>query len=164
MVGTVVHASRHFLTYIQEHGVQIKSAKYGNIDGWKPDRSAFKDPSFSFCCSENFIVVKSVNEAADRPYSYVFLTTKAIPELLTTPRILEPLLSSPYADEFPQPVYVLLQNGLNVEVDLYLAAKKLGKEEPRIISVSVFIAANLLAPNVVEHGNFVSTTEVSKAL
>ena len=47
-MGAVVHASRHFLIYIQEHGVQFKSAKYGNIDGWKPDRSAFKDPLFSF--------------------------------------------------------------------------------------------------------------------
>ena len=109
-------------------------------------------------------VVKSVGEAADRPYSYVFLTTKAIPELLPTSRILEPLLCSPYADTFPQPIYILLQNGLNVEVDLYHAAKKLGKGEPRIISAALFIATNLLAPNVVQHGPVVSTTEVSKTL
>ncbi|KAG6811918.1 hypothetical protein H0H92_005249 [Tricholoma furcatifolium] len=119
---------------IQEHGIRFESAKYGTITGWRPHR-----------------VVRSVNEAADRPYSYVFVTTKAIPERSSTPSILKPLLSAPYKDEHPQPTYVLLQNGLNVEVDLYHAIKELGKE-PSIVSTALWINTNLLEPNVVEHG------------
>jgi len=49
----------------------------------------------------------------------------------------------------------LLQNGLNIEVDLYRAIKALGKSgEPRIINAGVYVFANLIAPNVVEHGPF----------
>ncbi|KAG6856710.1 hypothetical protein H0H87_001499 [Tephrocybe sp. NHM501043] len=65
--------------------------------------------------------------------------------------ILEPLLSVPYANVHPQPTYVLLQNGLHVEADLYQAIKQLGKE-PSIISTALYINTNLLEPNVVEHG------------
>ncbi|KAG5645155.1 hypothetical protein DXG03_006779 [Asterophora parasitica] len=78
------------------------SAKYGEITGFRPDR-----------------LVRSVAEAADRSYAYVLVTTKAIPERVTTPAILKPLISSPYADKHPQPTYVFLQNGLNIEADLY---------------------------------------------
>jgi 2-dehydropantoate 2-reductase len=101
-------------------------------------------------------VARSVAEAADRPYSYVFVTTKAIPERLTTPALLKPLLSAPYVDAHPQPTYVLLQNGLNVEIDLYHSIKELGKGEPSIVSTALWIGANLLGPSVVEHNNFVS--------
>ncbi|KAG6917737.1 hypothetical protein DXG01_001273 [Tephrocybe rancida] len=118
----------------KDHGVRFQSAKYGVITGWRPDR-----------------LVRSIKEAADRPYSYVFVATKAIPERTSTPSILKPLLSAPYAEQYPQPTYVLLQNGLNVEVDLYHAIKQLGKE-PSIISTALRINTNLLKPNVVEHG------------
>ena len=101
------------------------------------------------------IVVKSVDEAIDQQYDHVFLT-KAIPELASTPRILKALLSAPYTERFSQPTYVLLQNGLNIEVDLYQAAKSLGQGEPNIISTAVYTVANLLAPNVVQHGPSVS--------
>ncbi|KAG6860410.1 hypothetical protein C0995_011481 [Termitomyces sp. Mi166 len=120
---------------IQEHGVRFESAKYGIINEWRPDR-----------------MLNSVEEAADRPYSYVFLASKAIPERTTTPDVLEPLISAPYADEYPQPTYVLLQNGLGVETDLYHAIKQIGKE-PSIVSTALWINTNLLQPNVVEHGN-----------
>src|SRR4051794_16677562 len=48
-----------------------------------------------------------------------------------------------------------MQNGLNVEVDLYHALKSMGKGEPRIISAAIYIATNLVDKNVVEHGDFV---------
>ncbi|KAG6907599.1 hypothetical protein DXG01_008217 [Tephrocybe rancida] len=118
----------------KDHGVRFESTKYGVITGWRPDR-----------------LVRSIMEAADRPYSYVFVTTKAIPERASTPSILKPLLSVPYAEQYPQPTYVLLQNGLNVEVDLYHAIKQIGKE-PSIVSTALWINTNLLKPNVVEHG------------
>ena len=53
-MGAVVHVSRHFpVIYIQEHGVQIESVKYGNIDGWRPDRGAFGGSLFSFAVLES---------------------------------------------------------------------------------------------------------------
>ena len=100
-------------------------------------------------------VCSSVAQAADQPYSHVVVTTKAIPELIRTHTLLAPLLSPTYSDMYPQPTYVLFQNGLNVEVDLYDAIKKLGKSEPKIISTAVFIATNLISGNVVEHSHFV---------
>jgi hypothetical protein len=100
-------------------------------------------------------VCKSVTGAADQAYSYVFVTTKAIPEITKTPDILKPLLSSPYADIYPQPTYVVVQNGLNVERELYEALVKLNKAPPRIIGTALYILANILSPNVVEHDSFV---------
>jgi 2-dehydropantoate 2-reductase len=84
------------------------------------------------------------------------VATKAVPELTRTPKLLEPLLSAPYADKYEQPTYVLLQNGLNVEVDLYKAVQALGKGTPKIVSAAVWIGTNLSALNVVKHGDFVS--------
>ena len=97
----------------------------------------------------------SVAHASDRPYGYVFVTTKAIPELIRTPTLLSPLLNPPYSDTYAQPTYVLLQNGLNVEANLYDAIKKLGKGEPKIVGTAVYIGVNLIGDNTVEHGDFV---------
>ena len=87
---------------------------------------------------------------------YVMVATKAVPDLIQTSKILEPLLSPDYVAQFSQPTYILLQNGLNVEVDLYNSLKGLGRGEPSIISTAVWILTNLLAPNVVEHSDYVS--------
>ena len=54
----------------------------------------------------SFSVCRSVEAAADRRYSYVILTTKAIPEGTKTCHIVAPFLSSKYNEHFPQPVYV----------------------------------------------------------
>ncbi|KAI0351287.1 6-phosphogluconate dehydrogenase C-terminal domain-like protein [Trametes cingulata] len=119
-------------------GMEFRSRKYGNIQGWRPDR-----------------LFPNIEQALDRPYDYVLVANKAIPEIQRTPALLRPLLSPPYADAHPQPTYVLFQNGLNVEVDLYEALKKLRPdEEPRIISTAVWIGTNLLEKNVVEHNEF----------
>jgi len=118
-------------------GVHFQSAKYGEIKGWKPDR-----------------LCNSVAEAADRPYSYVLVTTKAIPELVKTSQILQPLLSPAYLEKFPQPTYVLMQNGLNVEVNLYNTLKAGGVDKPKILTSAVWIGTNLSAPNFVQHNDF----------
>lgn len=101
-------------------------------------------------------VVKSVTEAADRQYSYVVLTTKAVPEITKTPSVLDALLSPPYTDKHTQPIYVLLQNGLGVERDLYGSVKTLAQGDPKIISTVVWIATNLAGKNQVSHNHFVS--------
>ena len=49
-----------------------------------------------------------------------------------------------------------MQNGLNVEVDHYNALKAAGIDNPKILSTAVWIGTNLLAPNVVQHNDFVS--------
>lgn len=50
-----------------------------------------------------------------------------------------------------------MQNGLNIEVDLYNALKTLKpEEEPRVINTSVYIGTRLLQKDVVEHNFFVS--------
>ena len=105
-------------------------------------------------------MLNSVSEASDRPYSHVVLTTKAIPELQRTPDLLAPLLSAPYATRYPQPTYVIMQNGLGVERDLYEALKKLKPdEEPKIIGTAVWIGTRLLDKDIVEHNEFVSCTQ-----
>ncbi|KAF4603176.1 hypothetical protein EYR38_003586 [Pleurotus pulmonarius] len=98
-------------------GVQFKSKKFGEIKDWKPDR----------LCS-------TVTNAADQAYDYVVVATKAVPELRLTPEILSPLLSPEYTNRFAQPTYVLMQNGLNVEKDLYNAIRRLNQEKPSIVS------------------------------
>jgi len=122
---------------IKDKGVHFKSSNRGDIDGWRPYR-----------------LVRSVDEAANQAYSYVVVATKAIPDRFTTPSLLRPLLSSPYVDKYPQPTYVLFQNGINVEIDLYHAIKKLGKGEPRIISAAVYIFSNTQGPRIVEYIDF----------
>ncbi|KAF8805558.1 6-phosphogluconate dehydrogenase C-terminal domain-like protein [Phlegmacium glaucopus] len=133
---TVVARSNYDI--VNNEGISFQSQKYGEINGWKPDR-----------------LCRSVVEAADKQYSYVIVTTKAIPELNKTSKILEPLLSPPYTQNFAQPTYVLLQNGLNVEIDLYLALKEIGNGTPRILSAAIWILTNILSPvNIVEHGDY----------
>ena len=140
-------------------GIHFKSAKYGEINAWKPDRreSFFFEGGSNYWMTISISVCKSVAEAADRQYSYVLVTTKAIPEISKTSRILQPFISPAYLEKFPQPTYVLMQNGLNVEVDLYNALKLAGVDNPKILSTAVWIGTNLLAPNVVQHNDFVIT-------
>lgn len=93
-------------------------------------------------------------EAADRAYDYVIVTTKAIPDVMRTPQLLAPLLTPEYVAKYDQPIYVILQNGLNVEVDLFAAVKALGKQ-PRMLGSALYINANQLKGDLVEHSDFV---------
>ncbi|THH30314.1 hypothetical protein EUX98_g3892 [Antrodiella citrinella] len=122
---------------VKERGMDIQSLKYGEHKGWRPYR-----------------IFKSINEAADRAYSHVVLVTKMIVELETNSQLLEPLLSPAYTEKFSQPVYVLMQNGMNIEVDLWNAVKALNQETPRIIGTSVYIGSKLLDKHIVEHSDF----------
>lgn len=96
-------------------------------------------------------VFRTVAESADRPYSYVIVTTKALPEITPTSALLAPLLAD--KGSYPLPTFVLLQNGLSVEKELYEAIKKLGRGEPRIISTALWIGTNVLEGNIVDHSH-----------
>ncbi|PPQ77923.1 hypothetical protein CVT25_015398 [Psilocybe cyanescens] len=137
-LARVTAVARSNFDIVNKEGIRFQSRKYGDIKGWRPDR-----------------LCKSVADAADRPYSYVLVTTKAIPELVRTSQILAPLYSKEYRAQFAQPTYVLIQNGLNVEMDLYKALKTHSQtDNPKIISTALWIGTNLLMPNVVEHSDF----------
>ena len=77
--------------------------------------------------------MRTVEEAADRQYAYILCATKCIPEVLSTPTILQPLLSylsdHPVATPSPTTV-VLLQNGVGIEDDLiaYLTSENLSSQ------------------------------------
>ena len=68
-------------------------------------------------------------------------------------------------ERFKAPVFVLLQNGLGIERDLYAAieeahsneeAKGMVKEKAKIVTTALFIGTNMVGANVVEHNDFVS--------
>jgi 2-dehydropantoate 2-reductase len=125
-------------------------------DGGQADvRSPHRSPLEHTANQDIRTVFNAVADASDRPYSHVVITTKAIPDVTTTTKLLAPLLTAPYADLNPQPTYVFIQNGLDAEKDVYEAIKALGKGEPKIISTALYIAANLVEGNVVNHGDFV---------
>ena len=106
----------------------------------------------------------SITEALDTSYAYVVVATKVLPSLSPTSKLVAPLLS-PETYKFPQPAYVLMQNGLGIEEDLYEAASRKGKEagmKPRIISCTIFIGTNLTGERVVEHSDFVRAHSFSE--
>lgn len=113
----------------------LKSEQYGEIRGLRPSR-----------------VVRTVAEAADQAYDYVVIATKAIPELYPTSELVAPFLSPDY--KYPQPTYVLLQNGLGVERDLHAALqKKQFTRSARIITGAIQIMSNLVG-DAVMHADF----------
>ncbi|KAL0573584.1 hypothetical protein V5O48_008380, partial [Marasmius crinis-equi] len=99
------------------------------LNEWRPDR-----------------LFRTVSEAAGIDYDYVFLATKAVPEVCRSEEILLPLLSRNYAKP---PVYVLLQNGIGIERGLFEALSHGTKGT--IVSAAVHCLANLVEPAVVEY-------------
>ncbi|KAG8908583.1 hypothetical protein FRC01_007328, partial [Tulasnella sp. 417] len=131
----VTAVARSNYNTVCEGKLNLKSQQYGEVQGLKP-----------------FRVVRTVAEAIDQPYDYVVITTKAIPELYPTPKIVAPLLSSDY--KHPQPTYVLMQNGLGVERELHAALQE--KELTRsakIITGAIQIMTNMVGDAVI-HGDF----------
>lgn len=105
--------------------------------------------------------------ACDQRFDYVFLCAKSIPEVANNLRILEPLVNAYHTSS--QPTYVILQNGLGVERDLYYALKEKsqgsqmtrdGQEVtdrgPLVISGALYIMANVL-----ENGDVIHVASVS---
>lgn len=85
------------------------------------------------------------------------MTTKCIPEQTPTTKLVASFLSAPYVDQHPQPTYVFMQNGINIEAGLYKKLKELQpNKEPKIISAIMWIGADSLNATTVEHENMVS--------
>lgn len=118
-----------------EYGIEVESERYGFAEGWRPDR-----------------ICQSVEQAANRAYDYVIITTKVIPEQFRTHELLAPLMTERYVSQFPQPTYVLMQNGMNIELDLYNALKDLHLPRiPHIISACVYVFALLKDRILLKH-------------
>ncbi|KAG8856792.1 hypothetical protein FRB96_006296 [Tulasnella sp. 330] len=120
----------------------------GNYEAAKSGKIVIESPRFSNVADHQpYRVVSSVAEAADTAYKYVVVATKSLPDVRPTSEILEPLIAPAYSH--PQPTYVLLQNGLGVENDLYEALSKRSHANPQIISCAIFMASNMVG-NVVK--------------
>jgi len=104
-------------------------------------------------------VAKSVQDAIESglAFSYVLVTTKYLPDIITTAQILQPLLSDSYVHPV-LPTIVLMQNGLGIEEDIYAALKSYPKtlSSPMVISCAVYITASVLDDGSVIHGPFES--------
>lgn len=144
--------------FLENGQIHVNSHQFGKVTDFKPERGT-RVPFASLTALNTNIapkVVASVAEAADRQYSFVVVTTKALPDVLPTSELLAPLLSSSYT--FPQPAYTLLQNGLGVETDLYQSlTQRKPSTSSQIITTAVYCAANLIG-NIMEHpANIVSS-------
>jgi len=87
----VTAVCRSNLKILRDRGVDVKSDKFGVHHLWKPYR-----------------VVSSPTEAADRRYRFTICTSKALPDVVSTPDLLGALLDNTDA-------FVLIQNGIHVE-------------------------------------------------
>lgn len=79
---------------------------------------------------------------------------------MRAPTLLAPFLSDSYFKSNPQPTYLFLQNGLNVEKDMYNAIVAKGAT-PKIISTALWIGTNMFNDNVVEHSHHVDISSTT---
>ncbi|CDO69898.1 hypothetical protein BN946_scf184884.g57 [Trametes cinnabarina] len=101
------------------------------------------------------LVVRTVEEAADRDYSYVICAFKCLPEIVTTPGLLSPILSRIKTSPPKEPTtFVLLQNGIGIEDNLLEALSKV--EAPSVvISGCCWVDTTAVdgGRKIVQHGN-----------
>ncbi|KAI0769074.1 ketopantoate reductase PanE/ApbA C terminal-domain-containing protein [Trametes elegans] len=127
---------------LRENGLEVESDRFGTYSAWKPYR-----------------VVRTVEEAADRHYSYIICASKSIPEITTTPTLLAPFLArlTSHGSRTPEQLptaFVLLQNGIGIEDDLLAALSKIGADAI-VISGCCWVDTTALdgGRKVVQHGN-----------
>lgn len=108
-------------------------------------------------------VVRKVAEAADRPYAYIIVASKCVPEITTTPALLSPLLSSLTAQSSTTSAssqdgrpttFVLLQNGIGIEDDLLAALSKISALSV-VVSGCCWVDTTATdgGKRIVQHGN-----------
>ncbi|KIS71855.1 uncharacterized protein UMAG_00283 [Mycosarcoma maydis] len=128
--ASITAVARSNYTTLTTTGIDIASAKYGDIPNWKPDR----------CVRES-----EPDTAQDRYYDYVLCTFKNVPDHKRASEIIRPFLKAPCGEEQKLPTIVLLQNGVGIEEEV---SKALVEGEERlasgIISAVAWIGANLV--------------------
>ncbi|KAH9851721.1 ketopantoate reductase PanE/ApbA C terminal-domain-containing protein [Lenzites betulinus] len=123
---------------LQEHGLHVDSERFGTHTGWKPYR-----------------VVRTVEDAADRDYSYIVCAAKSIPEVITTPALLSPIIARLAQSPVEKVTgFVLLQNGIGIEDDLLAALAKVDAPSV-VISGCCWVDATALEKGrrIVQRGN-----------
>ncbi|KAF8518144.1 6-phosphogluconate dehydrogenase C-terminal domain-like protein [Hysterangium stoloniferum] len=109
---------------VKDRGLDIRSSKFGNINAWKPSR-----------------VVKSTTEAADRKYDFIICAAKYLPDVITTPKLLGPLLSC-------SSTFLLIQNGIGINEDLQKATPNAA-----VLSTCAWVDASVVdGGRAVKHG------------
>lgn len=125
---------------LRTDGILISSAKYGKIEGWKPDR---------------VIRESEPEQAKDIVYDYVVCTFKNIPDLKAASAVIKPFLAQPTDSSARLPTIVLIQNGVGIEEEVQKALVEC--ETPlagHVISAVAWIGANLTEGGKrVDHGS-----------
>ncbi|CEL63714.1 hypothetical protein RSOLAG1IB_05475 [Rhizoctonia solani AG-1 IB] len=132
-LAQVTAVCRSNYSLMQEHGIDVCSEKLSpgvNYLNWRPHR-----------------IVESVDSAANAEdmYDYVVCTFKCLPDIVTTPELLGPLLARSRN-------FVLIQNGIGIEVDLQAAVP-----DAVIMSGCAWIDAT-----VVDHGRTLKHGPIEK--
>ncbi len=105
-------------------GIHISSIKYGEIEGWKPDR----------CVRES-----EPHTARDRVYDFVVCTFKNVPDHKSASSIIRPFLK-----EGGRPTVVLLQNGVGIEEEVMRTLVEGEGLASGVVSGVAWIGANLV--------------------
>lgn len=96
-------------------------------------------------------VVRTVEEAADREYTFIICAAKCLPDVNPTPSILHPLLEK--LPKYPNTAIVLLQNGIGITDDLQKMLDELGVVNP-ILSGCAWVDATAVdgGRRLTQHG------------
>lgn len=145
--------SANIRTHVRtEHGLDIESDILGTHPAWKPYRG-----SLTFCSHAyqpmtlSLSVVCTVEEAADREYTFIVCAAKCLPDVNTTSSILYPLLKK--LPKYPNTSIVLLQNGIGITDDLQKTLNELGVVNP-ILSGCAWVDATAVdgGRRLTQHG------------
>lgn len=121
-------------------GIHISSSKYGEIPGWKPDRT---------------IRESEPNLAQDRYYDFVVCSFKNVPDHKSASSIIRPFLKPRSGEdgegEPKLPTIVLLQNGVGIEDEVVKNLVECGSDEGRVAS-GVISAVAWIGANLAENG------------
>ncbi|KDN39917.1 6-phosphogluconate dehydrogenase C-terminal domain-like protein [Tilletiaria anomala UBC 951] len=120
---------------VQQHGVDIRSVKYGDQDGWKPHR-----------------VIRTPAEALDRVYDYILCTSKCTPDFAPLSQAIRPFLQAPHSGS-AGPLLILIQNGIGIEDEVYETLVLREKLACGVVSCCAWVGCNLVdGGRRIEHG------------
>ena len=127
--ASITAVARSNYTTLTTTGIHISSAKYGEVEAYKPTRT---------------IRESSPEDARDRVYDYVVCTFKNVPDQKSASSVIKPFLRAGGERE-KLPTIVLLQNGVGIEEEVQRNLVEC--EEPvakGVISAVAWIGANLV--------------------